>query len=45
MSKVTAKSNDLSNTSGNKKPEEVDIYSDILTDQDEQITKVITFKT
>lgn len=40
MSEVTSKSNDMSNTSSNKQPEEVDIYSDILTDQDAQIKKV-----
>lgn len=39
MSEVTSKSKDLSN----KQPEEVDIYSDILTDQDAQITKVIPY--
>lgn len=37
MSEATSKSKELNN----KQPEEVDIYSDILTDQDAQITKVI----
>lgn len=40
MSEATSKSKDLSN----KQPEEVDIYSDILTDQDAQITKVIPYR-